>query len=52
MKMSVFEVKCVGEVASVNMKKLGVKWVIYCGEKIEYAGADKLKYYDIILCVS
>jgi predicted NAD-dependent protein-ADP-ribosyltransferase YbiA (DUF1768 family) len=52
MMMSAFEAKRAGEVGSANMKKLGIKWVTYRGEKIEYGGADKMKHYDIMLRAS
>lgn len=52
MKMSAFEAKRAGEAGSANMKKLGIKWVTYRGEKIVYGGVDKLKHYEIILRAS
>jgi predicted NAD-dependent protein-ADP-ribosyltransferase YbiA (DUF1768 family) len=48
MQMSSFEAKHAGEVASQNMKKLGVRWVTYKGQKIDYRGTEQEKYYDII----
>ena len=52
MAMSSFEAKNAGTLASQNMKKLGIKWVTYKGQKIEYGGADQDKHYDIILRAS
>jgi predicted NAD-dependent protein-ADP-ribosyltransferase YbiA (DUF1768 family) len=52
MAMSSFEAKNAGSVASQNMKKLGIKWVTYKGQKIDYGGVDQAKHYDIILRAS
>lgn len=49
MKLSGFEAKKAGDAASENMKKLGIKWITYKGQKIDYTGADQDKHYDIIL---
>jgi len=47
--MSGFEAKKAGDIANENMKKLGVKWITYQGEKIEYnSELGKIKHYDII----
>lgn len=51
-KMSGFESKKAGDMANANMKKLGIKWLTYKGEKIEYVGRDFEKHYDIILRAS
>jgi len=48
-KMSGFEAKKAGDAANENMKKMGIKWITYQGEKIEYnsdKGQDK--HYNII----
>lgn len=47
--MSDFEAKDAGDIASANMKKLGIKWVTYKGEKIDYKGKDAQRHYEIIL---
>lgn len=52
MNMTAFDAKHAGEVGSANMKKLGIKWVTYKGEKIYYAGVDQDKHYDIMLRAS
>lgn len=52
MAMTDFEAKRAGEAASANMKKLGIKWVTYKGQKIYYTGADQDKHYDIMLRAS
>lgn len=50
--MTGFEAKEAGNLANANMKKLGIKWVTYFGEKIEYNGSGKQRHYDIILNAS
>lgn len=52
MNMTAFDAKHAGEVGSANMKKLGIKWVTYKGEKIYYAGIDQDKHYQIMLRAS
>ncbi len=49
MRLSGFEAKKAGDLANANMKKLGIKWITYKGEKIEYGGRDIEKHYEIIL---
>lgn len=49
MAMKGFEAKHAGDLANQNMKKLGIKWLTYKGEKLEYNGADQEKYYQLIL---
>lgn len=51
-KLSGFEAKKAGDLASENMKKLGVNWVTYQGQKIDYTGADNAAHYDLILRAS
>jgi predicted NAD-dependent protein-ADP-ribosyltransferase YbiA (DUF1768 family) len=52
MQMSSFEAKHAGDKAGENMKKLGIHWVTYKGQKLDYHGADKDKFYDIIFRAS
>lgn len=52
MQMSGFESKKAGDLANENMKKLGIKWVTYKGERIEYNGSGKDRHYQIILAAS
>lgn len=47
-KMTAFEAKDAGEIASSNMKKLKINWVSFKGEKIEYKGKDQNKHYELI----
>ena len=51
MKLSGFEAKKAGDVASANMKKLAIKWVTYKGKKLNYSGSDveTAEHYDLIL---
>lgn len=51
-QLSSFEAKRAGDVAGANMKKLGINWISYKGEKIDYKGQGQLKHYDIILRAS
>lgn len=46
--MSDFESKTAGDLANANMKKLGIKWVTYKGEKIEYNGSGAQRHYEVI----
>lgn len=46
--MSAFESKKAGDQANEIMKKLGIKWVTYFGQKIEYKGKDQAAHYAII----
>lgn len=52
MAMTAFDAKHAGEVGSANMKKLGIKWVTYKGQKIFYSGVDKQAHYEIMLRAS
>jgi len=49
MMMTGFEAKHAGDLANANMKKLGIKWVTYKGEKIEYNGVGQSRHYELIL---
>ena len=53
-KMSGFESKKAGDIANENMKKLGIKWITYRGQKIDYNSSDegRKKHYEIILQAS
>ncbi len=46
--MSSFEAKKAGEAAGANMKKLGIKWVSYKGERFFSSGTDTKKHYELI----
>lgn len=47
--MTDFEAKDAGDEASAIMKKLGIAWVTYQGQKIEYKGKDTQLHYELIL---
>lgn len=51
MAQSGFQAKDSGKIANENMKKLGIKWITFEGEKIEYNSTDqgKQRHYEIIL---
>lgn len=51
-QMADFESKKAGDEANAIMKKLGIKWVTYKGQKIEYKGKDQEAHYDIIFRAS
>lgn len=44
-----FEAKGAGDLASANMKKIGIDWVIFEGERMPYWNAEKGKHYTIIV---
>jgi hypothetical protein len=46
--MTAFEAKKAGDIASANMKKLGITWITYKGKKLDYKAKDQQKHYDII----
>ena len=47
-KLSSFEAKKAGEVASANMKKLNIKWITYHGDRFYSSGDDTKKHYALI----
>ena len=47
--MSGFDSKAAGDLANANMKKLGINWITYKGQKIEYKGSGIQRHYQIIL---
>jgi predicted NAD-dependent protein-ADP-ribosyltransferase YbiA (DUF1768 family) len=51
MEQSGFQAKDSGKIANENMKKLGIKWITFEGERIEYNSSDmgKQRHYEIIL---
>ena len=46
--MSGFEAKKAGDIANENMRKLGIKYITYKGEKVEYNGSGMQRHYEII----
>lgn len=47
-KMTAFEAKKAGDLASENLKKLGIAWVSFEGERFPYQSAEKGRHYAII----
>lgn len=47
--MSGFDSKAAGDLANANMKKLGINWITYQGQKIEYKSLGIERHYQIIL---
>lgn len=47
-QMTAFEAKRAGEIASANMKKLGIAWISFQGQKIDYKGKDQQAHYELI----
>ena len=43
-----FEAKHAGDVAEANMKTLGIDWVTFEGEKMEYRSAGQSEFYNLI----
>ncbi len=46
--MSAFEAKAAGTAANENMQKLGMAWVTYRGQKIDYREKQKGEFYQLI----
>lgn len=46
--MSAFEAKHAGDAAGENMKKLGIDWISYQGQRLHYKGKDQQKHYELI----
>ncbi len=47
-QMDGFPAKKAGDIANENMKKLGIKYITYLGQKIEYNGPGMNRHYEII----
>lgn len=48
-QMTAFEAKAAGDLASENMKTMGINWVTYLGEKMPYKVAEKGAHYQTIV---
>lgn len=46
--MTAFEAKAAGTAANENMQKLGISWVTYHGQKIDYREKQKGEFYRLI----
>jgi predicted NAD-dependent protein-ADP-ribosyltransferase YbiA (DUF1768 family) len=47
-KMTAFEAKAAGDLASANMKKMGINWVSYRGQRLDYRVQTKGAHYQLI----
>lgn len=47
-QMVAFEAKRAGDLASQNMKKLGINWVTFKGKKLTYRTQEKGEHYQLI----
>lgn len=47
-QMEGFQAKKAGDLANENMKKMGIKYITYNGQKIEYNGSGMNRHYEII----
>ena len=47
-QMTAFEAKHAGELASENMKKMGIRWVSFEGRQFDYKSQEKGPHYQII----
>jgi predicted NAD-dependent protein-ADP-ribosyltransferase YbiA (DUF1768 family) len=48
-QMSGFDAKHAGDAANAILKKLGIGWLSYNGQRMEYRGKDQQAHYQIIL---
>jgi predicted NAD-dependent protein-ADP-ribosyltransferase YbiA (DUF1768 family) len=48
-QMVAFEAKAAGDLASANMKAMGIDWVTFEGEKVTYWSAEKGRHYALIV---
>lgn len=51
-QMTAFDAKQAGEIANQNMKKLGISWVSFNGQRLEYKGRDQQAHYDLIFAAT
>lgn len=48
-RMTAFEAKAAGDLASENMKKMGIDWVTFQGKRMEYKPAEPGEHYRVIV---
>lgn len=46
------EAKKAGDLANKNMEKLGINWITYRGEKIDYKGKDQKRHYELVFAAT
>jgi predicted alpha/beta superfamily hydrolase len=51
-KMTAFEAKEAGDMASVNMRKLGIDWVSFDGRRFPYRPKKPGEHYDLIVAAT
>ena len=51
-QMTSFEAKAAGTLAEENMKRMGITWVTFEGEQIEYRPATPGKHYQLIVAAT
>src|SRR5882757_5133042 len=51
-QLSSFEAKHAGDVAEQNMKRMGVHWVSFEGERFEYRPATPGRHYELIVAAT
>jgi len=44
-----FDAKAVGDLASENMKTMGIDWVMFEGRRLKYRTQEKGEHYDLIV---
>jgi predicted NAD-dependent protein-ADP-ribosyltransferase YbiA (DUF1768 family) len=47
--MTGFDAKDAGTAAEANMRKMGIEWVTFEGQRIEYKSKKKARHYDLIV---
>jgi predicted NAD-dependent protein-ADP-ribosyltransferase YbiA (DUF1768 family) len=48
-QMSAFDAKAAGNLATDNMKKMGIDWVTFEGRRMKYWTPEKGEHYDLIV---
>lgn len=48
-QMTGFDAKAAGDLASANMKTMGIDWVTFQGRRIKYRTAERGEHYDLIV---
>lgn len=51
-QMSSFEAKHAGNLAEVNMRQMGIDWVTFEGEQLEYRQAEPGKHYELTVAAT
>ena len=51
-QLTSFEAKHAGDVAEANMKTMGINWVTFAGEKMDYRAAGPSAFYKLIVAAT